>query len=259
MRPSSTLTLAALLLGTGAGATGRTVAPDSLDVTFHHIHVNDPAPDHLLAYYATLFSADTTRVVSIGKVRGVEADGVFLLVDRAPRPPPEVGSAGWHFGWGTVSVDEAYDRHRMQEIEWELPLESFATGLHLHLESEDPVKAAAWYRDTFGAVLEIAPASVAPLNQAHRRPAAIVRLDRVALAIYQSAGPLAGSRGHRIDHVAFRTDLRKVRERTDLKVLTPASRLGTFETMFVEGPDQLAIELVGGPSFPPPEARYGGT
>jgi hypothetical protein len=236
-----------------AGAARPTAAPDPLDVTFHHIHVNDPAPQRLVDYYGKLFRADTTHATTVGAVRGVEADGVFLLIDQAPRMPPESGSAGWHFGWGTVSVDEAYDRHRMQEIEWELPLESFSRDLHLHLESEDPAKAAEWYRDRFGAVLEVAPASpgAVPLNPAHRRPAAIVRLDRIALAIYKSAGPLAPSRGHRIDHIAFRADLGRVRERTDLKVLTPAARLGTFETMVIEGPDQLAIELVGAPSFPP--------
>ena len=254
MRLSSPLALAALI-GTVVGAAQSAAPPPApLDVTFHHIHVNDPVPQRLMDYYGKLFRADTTHATTIGAVRGIEANGVFLLIDQAPRMPRESGSAGWHFGWGTVSVEEAYDRHRMQEIDWELPLESFARDLHLHLESEDPVKAAEWYRDRFGAVLELAAASaaeVAPLNQSLRRPAAIARLERIALAIYKSAGPLEASRGHRIDHIAFRTDLGKARERTDLEVLTPAARLGTFETMVIEGPDRLAIELVGAPSFPP--------
>ncbi len=222
-----------------------------MDVSFHHIHVNDPSPSHLVSYYGRLFRPDTTRPTSVGEVLGIESNGVFLLIDAARGMPPESGSAGWHFGWGTVSVDEAYDRHRMQEIEWELPLESFSKDLHVHLESVDPVAAAEWYRDILGATLELSPAAAAvqPQRAIHRRPAAIARLDNVALAIYTSPGPLERTRGHRIDHLAFKVDLRDVRARTDLEVLTGAGRLGTFDTMVIEGPDHLAIELIGGPSF----------
>ncbi len=132
-----------------------------MDVSFHHIHVNDPSPSHLVSYYGRLFRPDTTRPTSVGEVLGIESNGVFLLIDAARGMPPESGSAGWHFGWGTVSVDEAYDRHRMQEIEWELPLESFSKDLHVHLESVDPVAAAEWYRDILGATLELSPAAAA--------------------------------------------------------------------------------------------------
>jgi hypothetical protein len=248
--------LAVCVSGLGISAAERTVPPRPLSVSFHHIHVNDPNPQGLVAYYEKLFRADTTRPVTIGQVRGIESGGVFLLIDHVPRRPPESGSAGWHFGWGTVSLDEAYDRHRMQEIEWELPLESFSRDLHLHLESENPVKAGHWYRDTFGATLEVAPASadVQPPNPAHRRPMAIVRLENVTLTIYRAAGALEPSRGHRIDHIAFRADLAAARAHPNLKVLTPSARLGTFETTVIEGPDQLAIELIGAPSFPPPSS-----
>jgi hypothetical protein len=223
-----------------------TTAPQPLRVTFHHIHVNDPAPDHLLAYYGKLFDSSSTRPAAIGGVRGIESGGIYLLVTPVQRPAADEGSAGWHFGWGSVSLDEAYDRHRMQEIEWELPLESFAKGLHLHLESADPVRAGEWYRDTFGASLETAAAQadVQPLRAMYRRPAAIARLEGIALAIYKAAVALEPSRGHRIDHIAFRTDLAEVRRRTDLKVLEPAGRLGDFDTMTIEGPDRLSIELI---------------
>ena len=237
------------VLGLCAALSG--TAPGPLRVSFHHIHVNDPAPQHLLTYYATLFRAETTRPASIGEVQGVESNGVFLLIDPARGRPREGGSAGWHFGWSTVSVDEPYDRHRMQEIEWELPLESFAKDLHLHLESEDPLTAASWYRDTFGARLETSPSNgeVHPVDPSYRRPVAVARLENIALAIYKSPAPLEPSRGHRIDHIAFKADLTEARRRGNWKVLTAAGRLGTFETMVIEGPDGLAIELVGAPSF----------
>ena len=242
-----------LPLGVGLWALTFAAAPPPLSVSFHHVHVNDTAPDHLVTYYTKLFDRSTTRPVTLGAFPGVEAGGVYLLIARVKPVPAEEGSAGWHFGWGTVSLEEPYDRHRMQEIEWELPLESFAKNLHLHLESENPIAAGEWYRDTFGAALEAAPANAAvqPTNPFYRRPAAIVRLDGVALAIYKAHGPLKPSRGHRIDHIAFRAGLSDVRRRSGLNVLEASGQLDAFETMTIEGPDQLAIELVGSPRLSP--------
>ena len=233
-------------LGLGLWAATLAAAPSPLRVSFHHIHVNDDKSRHLLEYYGKLFDRSTTHDAAIGAVHGIESGGIYLLVTEVPRPPVDEGAAGWHFGWGTVSVREAYDRHRMQEIEWTLPLESFAKDLHVHLESEDPIAAGNWYRDTFGAELETEPsnAAVQPLKAMYRRPVAIARLDGVALAIYKSAAPLQPSPGHRIDHLAFTADLAAARVAA-LTVLNDSGRLGPFETMTIEGPDRLAIELVG--------------
>lgn len=242
-----------LALGVALSAVTLIAAPVPLPVSFHHIHVNETAPDHLVTYYGKLFDSSTTSPTTLGEFSGVEAQGVYLLITPVKRQPVEEGSAGWHFGWGTVSIDEPYDRHRMQEIEWELPLESFAKDLHLHLESSSPIAAAEWYRDIFGAVLEMQPAKVAvqPVNAYHRRPVAIARLQRVALAIYKAVRPLAPSRGHRIDHIAFKvSDLEEARAALSaaaVNVLEPSGRLGPHDTLTIEGPDQLAIELVGPP------------
>lgn len=236
------------VFGTWLRAAALAVPAPPLDVSFHHIHVNDNAPDHLVGYYAKLFDRSTTKPTTLGPFRGIESAGIYLLITPVPRAPSEEGSAGWHFGWGSLSLDEAYDRHRMQEIEWKLPLESFAKDLHVHIESENPVAAGEWYRDTFGASLQTAPAHavVEPIKPVYRRPVVIARLDGIALAIYKAAGPLDASRGHRIDHLAFKADLNAARA-AGLKVIDPSGRLGPFETMTIEGPDQLAIELVGGP------------
>jgi len=221
-------------------------ASPPLEVSFHHIHVNDDRAAHLLDYYGKLFDRSTTHGATLGNFRGIESNGIFLLVTPVSRAPEEEGSAGWHFGWGTVSLGEAYDRHRMQEIEWKLPLESFAKDLHLHLESTDPIAAGEWYRATFGAKLETEPqnAVVQPVRAMYRRPVAIARLEGIALAIYKAPGPLAPSQGHRIDHIAFTTDMPQARA-AGLKVVVPSGHLGPHDTMMVEGPDQLAIELIG--------------
>jgi hypothetical protein len=226
-----------------------------LPVFFHHIHVNDRAAGFLVNYYQKLFDPETTHPVTIGAFRGVEADGVLLLVTAVPTEAPEAGGAGWHFGWGTVALDEAYDRHRMQEIHLKLPMASFAKDLHVHLESEDPIAAAAWYRDRLGASIktDASNAEVLPSNPLLRRPAAIVELSGITLALYKTSARLEPSRGHRIDHLAFRADLKQAKQR-GFTVLQETGRLGPFETMTIEGPDRLAIELVGAPAFNRPSA-----
>lgn len=221
-------------------------ADSALRTVFHHIHINDHSSVSLLAYYGKLFDSATTRPVELGGYQGIESAGVFLLITPVNEEPPKSGGAGWHFGWGTVSLDEAYDRHRMKEVDLKLPIESFAAELHMHLESDDPVRAAAWYRNELDAriMTDARAAGVRPPNPLHRRPAAIVELPGITLAIYQAIAPLAASRGRRIDHIAFKADLHEARA-AGLTVLESSGRLGPFETMTVEGPDRLAIELVG--------------
>ena len=243
MRAYSAVALGIWFLGLGISG-----AAPPLRASFHHIHVNDQSAGHLINYYGKLFDPATTKPSAIGNVRGIEAAGVFLLITPARVQPPETGSAGWHFGWGTVSLDEAYDRHRMQEIDLKLPMPSFAKDLHMHLESEEPVRAAEWYRDRLSArvATDARNAEVVPANPLLRRPAAIVELPGIVLAIYKSAEPLGTSRGSRIDHLGFKADLSDVRA-AELVVLESDGRLGPFETMTIEGPDRLAIELVGRP------------
>lgn len=234
------------------GVAGPPAAQDApLEIAFHHIHVNHHGGTELIDYYAPLFDSTTTRPTVIGGVHGIEADGVFLLVNSVPEPPPESGGAGWHFGWGSISLDEAYDQHRMQEIDLKLPLPSFAQNLHLHLESEDPIRAAEWYRDRFAATIATRPqnASVRPSNPLHRRPAAIVTLRGITLAIYQATETLGSSRNHRIDHAAFVADLAEARA-GPFSVLEQEGRLGPFPTMMIEGPDRFAIELLGPAASP---------
>lgn len=242
-----------LALGLGIWAWGvGSFAKTPLRVAFHHLHVNDHKPGYLLSYYGKLFDRTTTRPAQVGGFRGIEGDGVYLLITPVRDEPPEEGGAGWHFGWGSISLGEAYDRHRMQEAELKLPMASFAKDLHIHLESEDPIRAASWYRDRFDArIATHAPnAEVVPTNAYLRRPAAIVELPGVAFAIYKSAGAVVPSRGQRIDHLAFKADLREARA-GEFSVLEASGRLGPLETMTIEGPDRLAIELVGAAALKP--------
>ena len=217
---------------------------------FHHLHVNDDKPDALLSYYEKLFDRTTTKRSAVANFRGIEADGVFLLITPVKEQPPEEGGAGWHFGWGSISLDEAYDQHRMREADLKLPIPSYAHNLHVHVESANPVAAAQWYRDRFEARIATRQqnADVTPVNSYYRRPAAIVELQGISLAIYKAMQPLTSSRGRRIDHIAFKADLAEARG-GGFTVLEASGRLGSLETMTIEGPDTLAIELVGPPRF----------
>jgi hypothetical protein len=247
MRPCSAFLLA---LCAYAGAP----QPVRLAVAFHHIHVNDPAADDLIEYYATLFDPATTRRGAVGAARGIEAEGMFLLIDPRREEPSDARGPVWHFGWGTLSLDEGYDRHRMHEIDLQLPMASLARDLHVHVESEEPIRAAEWYRDRFRATIATRPAnaSVRPPNPLHRRPAALVAFAGITFAIYQTHDPLASSRGRRIDHLAFKADLAEAR-RAGFCVLERSGRLGPFETMIIEGPDHMALELVGAPALVRPD------
>jgi hypothetical protein len=222
-------------------------APHALHVTFHHLHLNEPSPQTLFSYYGRLFDPSTTRRTRMGGHEGYESAGVFLLINRVPGAPSEDGPV-WHFGWGDVSLVEGYDGHRLRE-EWAPPLRSLAHGLHLHLESEDPVRAAGWYRDLFGAAIETAPshADVLPPNPLFRKPASLVRLDGLVMLVYRAVAPVPPSRGRRVDHVAFRIDEIEAARRAlaERSVRAAPGVLGAFPTLTIEGPDQLAIELVG--------------
>jgi hypothetical protein len=134
----------------------------------------------------------------------------------------------------------------MREADLKLPIPSFAQNLHMHVESEDPISAAHWYRDRVDADITTRAqnAEVKPVNSYFRRPAAIVEFPGISFAIYKAMRPLTSSRGHRIDHVAFKADLRAARH-AGFAVVEPSGRLGSFETMTIDGPDRLAIELVG--------------
>jgi hypothetical protein len=257
VRASSAIALGIWAFGVGSFE----AAPNApLQVAFHHIHVNDRSSEWLIAHYGKLFRASTTKAVDLGGHRGIESAGVFLLITPVKEEPPKSGGPGWHFGWGAVSLEEAYDRHRMKEVDLKLPMESFAKELHLHLESDDPIRAASWYRNRLDAQImtDARVTKVRPPNPLHRRPGAIVALPGITLAIYQAVTPIAGSRGHRIDHIAFTADLHEARA-AGLTVLEHAGRLGPFETMTVEGPDRLAIELVGAPAMSRVDTRIRGT
>jgi hypothetical protein len=240
--------LAALL----GGLTLSAGAQEAPAFRFHHLHLNDDKPPFLLEFYERLFEPALTSRVVEGGTTGLRSGSMLLLIGTGAGGRAEP-TALWHFGWGGVSLGETYLAHARREVAWEPPLP--AGTLHLHLRSVTPNAAADWYRTMLGARVEMAPPPKdrrAPLPPPeHRMPEALVWLGDTGLLIYRTDPPLFSTRGQRADHLALACDdlngaIAHLRQRGVEIVGEPVLR-GHWRTALLEGPDQLAIELVEAP------------
>jgi predicted enzyme related to lactoylglutathione lyase len=135
--------------------------------------------------------------------------------------------------------------------------------IHVHLYSDAPLCAADWYRKHLGAVSRSQAQRTGPCEVPFaapseplgviRSPATTVRIGEISLIIYprQRLGPLVSTRGHVVDHIAVSCPdvaaaLNRLKE-SGVKVLEDVHRFGNGNTqaVMIEGPDSIAIELVG--------------
>ena len=208
----------------------------SRGLTFHHLHLNGTG---MQEFYARLFDPALTSQVPVAGYAALRSSSMLMLfgephaaTDKTPVVPPGE-SAVWHFGWGTVSLGETYLQHAAREVQWEPPLP--AARLHLHLLSHSPADAAAWYRDTLGARVEVLASASDPARAVAARPEqriaeAIVYFGDFALLIYRTDQKLVSTRGKRVDHFAL---------------AAPGARFGERAAKLIEGPDQMLIEIIG--------------
>ena len=219
---------------------------------FHHLHLNDPQWPFLLGFYQRLFDPAVTARFTVGDVDGLRSGSMLMLINRASFARPHA-SAIWHFGWGAVSLGESYLAHAGREVAWEPPLPPHL--LHLHLLSVTPSSAAAWYRDVLGARVELAPLPSSSSREVprpeHRMPEALVWIGDTGLLIYRTAPPLLSTRGQRADHFAivsgeFDRVMTALRAR-GVAVTVGAAAGVDARTAMIEGPDQIAIEIVEAP------------
>jgi len=138
---------------------------------------------------------------------------------------------------------------------------------HVHLLSEDPVSAGEWYQKEFGFPPRTTPPSREPrfYNGTQIGPASGFSIDNVSLPIFntefikalyprewQGRTHLESPKGRAIDHFAFscdNLDALIARLRKDGVKILEEPRLmfnGTLKSAFIEGPDQILIELVEG-------------
>jgi hypothetical protein len=218
------------------------------DLQFHHLHLGDGRPGMRLEFYERMFDKTVVRRIRFANADGLQTGTRRILISSA-RPQEEQPAALWHFGWGAASLGDTYLAHARREVAWDPPLPHEA--LHLHLRSVAPLAAAAWYRDTLGASVQIAEtaARTGPLPAPeHRFPDALVTLRGLSFLIYPTDRPLASSSGYAIDHVAFACadldDTLFMLRRRKVTVLRDIAVVDGARTAMIEGPDLIPIELV---------------
>ena len=230
----------AVLLACVSGAP--TAQPSQL--AFHHLHLNGTG---LQDFYGRLFDPATTTQAPVAGYPALRSGSMLMLFGDShsstkPVVVPAAETAIWHFGWGSVSLGETYLQHAAREVQWEPPLP--AQQLHLHLVSERPATAAAWYRDALGAQIEVLAGAADAGRTASARPEqrvaeALVSFGEFALLIYRTDQKLVSTRGQRVDHFAL---------------AAPGARFGETKANLVEGPDHILIELIGAsPKVPGPD------
>ena len=202
----------------------------------------------MLDFYERLFDPATVRHEEVAGDAGLRS-GRMLLLFRNGRFGAEQDTAIWHVGWGNTVLGDTYLAHASRDVAWEPPLP--AEQIHLHLLSEDPLKAAGWYRDRLDASVEVMPTLA---KQIEPRPElrvadAIVRFGPFALVIYRAAPPFASTRGQRIDHFALSGDeldstLTRLRAASVRVLVPPAPFINAARAAIIEGPDGVAIELI---------------
>jgi hypothetical protein len=227
--------------------------PPPITFAFHHVHLNQRhAPTDLLAFYERLFDRPTTARTRIAGIEAIRSGRTLLLVERLPAADA-APTALWHFGWGSVSLNETYLAHGRHGVAWEPPLP--ADQFHLHLRSVIPMAAAAWYREMLGAIVHTTaapPSHDAPLPPPeHRMPEAVAWIGDIALLIYRFDPPLTSTRGQAVDHIAVATPdvaaaVSSLRRRGVAVLGEPSEQQGIRHAM-IEGPDRMVIELLQAP------------
>ena len=142
---------------------------------------------------------------------------------------------------------------------------------HVHMFSADPPAAGAWYANELG--LRSFPQTEQRIyRNVQIAPAAFVTADHVSMIIYPveylqtaapetwkaRAGAFASTRGRVVDHLGFSVDdldAALARLRLDGVKVTAEPRSiadGKVRSAFIEGPDQVAIELLEDATPRPP-------
>lgn len=216
--------------------------------TFHHLLVRAPQdPVRMRDYYYGLFESAGVRQEMVDAVAGVASADAHLLFTGQP-PSRDRPFAVWHFGWGSLVLDEPYSQHYLKEVEWKDARVSLVDRFHLHLNSADPQAAANWYATAFGAEVVLGDSAVTPMgsDDVKRRAEAFVKLGEVALAFYRTSDQLVCSTGQRVDHLGVLADPARA-----AKAPRPSHLCQSIEpapdfhpAAAIEGPDGLVIEVI---------------
>ena len=279
------LSLLALIYSATGGPVRTGGAPQEISnaTSFHHVHLNSTDTTKAIEFYTREF--DATKKIRLAGFDGIQSEKMYLLFNQVKSPAPVApDSAIWHFGWGSVAMEDDYKKHLANGASFHTPMTQLGSGLlfaymkapdgelveintsttrafiHVHLYSDAPLCAAEWYVKNLGASsrsqrsgpCEVPFAKPTEPLGVIRSPAATVRFGEISLIIYprQRPGPLVSPRGHVVDHIAFNVaDLAGMLDRlrkSGVKVLEESRAFGDTKSRaaMIEGPDAIAIELI---------------
>ena len=260
---------------------------------FHHVHLNSVDPKAAIEFYTSHLSGEKA---TFGGADAIWTQRSWLLFNKVKQPPPhEVVSPLFHIGWGAMDMKAEFERQIKLGTTFQTVLtdgvELFGAGtrdrnffmyldgpdhatievqsaphhdfMHVHLLSDDPVAAAAWYEKHLG----LTPRNQLKTERAFRGiptgPSASSQLDAVTFFWYPTAHAkalyggqwkgrtgYASNRGRVIDHVAISVDnldetLMRLREQ-GVKVLSSPRTVNGTRTAFIQAPDNMELEIVEG-------------
>ena len=262
---------------------------------FHHVAINVTDPQAAIDFYTKRF--DCERAKFNGKEDAVWTQKSWIFLNKVKADPPhEIHSAIWHIGWGAEDMKKEYQRQLDLGSKFETPLTDISklanfAGFfyayvdgpshslielntannhrfgHLHLLSDDPIKAAEWYAEHLGMPKpRRAPSPEKRYYEGFQvGPSASFSADNVNIILFPSGyiekqwpqywtvrKGFVSSKGRAIDHVGFSVDnldetLRNMKAK-GVRVLSKTAKFrGTKQrSAYVEGPDKILIQLVEG-------------
>ena len=279
--------LATLLLTIGAAA------PALAQTHFHHAHLNSVDPAAAIEFYTTHLSGEKAPFDGRDAVWTQKSWLLFTKVKQAP--PSDIVSPLFHIGWGAEDMKAEFERQMKLGTTFQTVLtdgvELFGAGtrdrnffmyldgpdhvtievqsamhhdfMHVHLFSDDPVAAVAWYQQHLGIATRTKLETVRAFRGIPTGPSASMQLDNVTFFIYPTAHAkalyggqwkgrtgFATNRGRALDHVAVSVDdldatLARLKQE-GVRIISGPRKADGLRSAFIEAPDRMELEIVEG-------------
>lgn len=268
-------------------------APALAQTHFHHAHLNSVDPAAAIEFYTTHLSGEKAPFDGRDAVWTQKSWLLFTKVKQAP--PADAISPLFHIGWGAEDMKAEFERQITLGTTFQTVLtdgvELFGAGtrdrnffmyldgpdhvtievqsamhhdfMHVHLFSDDPVAAVAWYQQHLGMATRTKLETVRAFRGIPTGPSASMQLDNVTFFIYPTAhakalyggqwkgrSGFATNRGRALDHVAVSVDdldatLARLK-REGVRIISGPRKADGFRSAFIEAPDKMELEIVEG-------------
>ena len=268
-------------------------SPSFAQTHFHHAHLNSVDPAAAIDFYTTHLSGEKATFHGKPAVWTQQSWLLFTKVRQAA--PSEVISPLFHIGWGAEDMKAEFERQMKLGTTFQTVLtdgvELFGAGtrdrnffmyldgpdhvtievqsamhhdfMHVHLFSDDPVAAAAWYQQHLGIATRTTLETVRAFRGIPTGPSASMQLDNVTFWIYPTSHAralyggqwkgrtgFATNRGRALDHVALSVDhldetLARLKQE-GVRIVSGPRNVDGLRSAFIDAPDKMELELVEG-------------